>query len=151
WRFLQPLIQRVHAVGHPVHVIDFARANTRPVVEAAAQVCDYLEHNDLRDVTIVAHSKGGLIGKYVMATQVGAGRVSGMLAVAPPFRGSRYARFMVIPSLRVCHPRDSTIVALTALADVNAKIVSVYGSFDPHIPGGSSLPGAKNVELEAGG
>ena len=34
---------------------------------------------------------------------------------------------------------------------MNARIVSAYGSFDPHIPGGSALPGARNVILETMG
>ncbi len=34
---------------------------------------------------------------------------------------------------------------------VNKRIVSVFGEFDPHIPEGSELPGAKNVRLDTGG
>lgn len=151
WRFLQPLIEHVNSTGHPVHVLDFARFNSGPVAITANQVIEHLERNDLRDVTIVAHSKGGLVGKYVMTTAIGRARVSGMLAVAAPFSGSRYARFLVVPSLRMFSPRDQTILALSQQNDVNTRIVSVYGSFDPHIPGGSSAPGAKNVELDAGG
>jgi predicted alpha/beta hydrolase family esterase len=151
WRFLQPLIERIHALGHPVHVMNLERWNTRPVRDAAEQVVSYLEHQDLSDVTIVAHSKGGLIGKYAMSIPAGSNRVSGMLAVAAPFSGSRYARYLVIPSLRMFSPTNETIIALTNRAALNSRIVSVYGRFDPHIPGGSYLEGAKNVELDAGG
>jgi hypothetical protein len=42
-------------------------------------------------------------------------------------------------------------VALAEDRDVNRRIVSVFGEFDPHIPGGSFLAGAKNVRLETGG
>ena len=151
WRFLQPIVERVHASGHPVHVLDFTRMNSRPVAEAAEQVCAYLDEHDLRGVTIVAHSKGGLIGKYVMSMPEGAARVDCMLAVASPFNGSRYARYMLLPSLRIFRPHDRTIMALAQQQSVNSRIVSVYGRFDPHIPEGSELPGAKNVELDTGG
>lgn len=151
WRFLQPLIERVNSTGHPVHVLEFARWNSGPVVATADQVLAYLESNDLRNVTLVAHSKGGLVGKYVMTAAAGRERVTGMLAVAAPFSGSRYARYLVIRSLRMFSPGDQTILALARQDDVNARIVSVYGRFDPHIPGGSRLPGAKNVELDTGG
>lgn len=151
WRFLQPLVEWVHRDGHPVHVLDFARMNSRPVVEAAQQVSDYLAEHDLRHVTFVAHSKGGLIGKYAMSTDEGADRVTAMLAVATPFNGSVYAKFLLMPSLRMFSPRDKTIVALAKHREINSRIVSVYGRFDPHIPGGSFLPGAKNVQLDAGG
>lgn len=150
WKFLQPLMEHLHARGHPIHVIDLLHRNRRPVAEMAGQVTAYLERHDLRDVIIVAHSKGGLVGKQVM---IGAGspRVRGMVAVATPFGGSRYARMMLAPSLRSFSPRDRTILALARQQHVNARITSVYGRFDPHIPERSELPGARNVLLETGG
>lgn len=151
WRFLEPLIRWLHDAGHPVHVLDFARFNTRPVVEGAQQVADHLIANDLRRVTIVAHSKGGLIGKYAMSMPAVADRVEAMLAIATPFSGSAYARFALLPSIRMFSPVDRTILELAQQARLNARIVSVYGRFDPHIPGGSELAGARNVELDAGG
>jgi pimeloyl-ACP methyl ester carboxylesterase len=114
-------------------------------------VGDYLRKHDLHDVVIVAHSKGGLIGKYVMALGPEAGRVRAMLAIATPFGGSRYASFMLAPTLRIFRPTDATIVALGADEAINRHIVSIFGEFDPHVPGGSALAGAKNVRLETGG
>ena len=151
WRFLLPLISVMHERGHPVHVIAPLKWNNRPVSNAAQLVTDYLVDHDLDGAVLVTHSKGGLVGKYVMTLGTGAARVTSMLAVAAPFGGSSYARFVFVPSLRIFRPTDATIVALSEQRDVNARIVSVYGQFDPHIPGGSSLPGAKNVELDTGG
>ena len=152
WKFMQPLIEELHGRGHPVHVVDLLRRNERPVVEMAERVTEYLEQHDLSDVVLMAHSKGGLVGKQAMAFGAAAGRVRGMLAVATPFGGSSYARLMVLaPTLRIFSPRDATIRALARETAVNAKIVSVYGRFDPHIPEGSELAGAKNVRLETGG
>ncbi|RKT35872.1 hypothetical protein DEU34_0377 [Microbacterium sp. AG1240] len=152
WKFMQPLIEELHGRGHPVHVIDLLRRNERPVVEMAERVTEYLEQHDLSDVVLMAHSKGGLVGKQAMAFGPAAGRVRGMLAVATPFGGSSYARLMVLaPTLRIFSPRDATIRALARETAVNARIVSVYGRFDPHIPEGSELAGAKNVRLETGG
>ncbi|WP_291056606.1 alpha/beta hydrolase [Herbiconiux sp.] len=151
WRFLHPLIAELHDRGHPVHVVGPLRWNNRPVPEAAALVADYLDRHDLAGVVLVAHSKGGLVGKYAMSLGASAARIDAMLAVAAPFGGSRYARYLPARSLRIFRPTDATILELTRHADVNARIVSVYGRFDPHIPGGSALAGAKNVELDTGG
>ncbi|MCR2799432.1 alpha/beta hydrolase [Microbacterium sp. zg-Y818] len=150
WKFLQPLVAAIHERGHPVHVLDALHRNERPVVEAAEQVTAYLTEQNLHDVIIVAHSKGGLIGKQVMIGP-SADRVRSMLAVSTPFGGSRYALLMLPPTLRIFSPMDATIVALARQETVNSRIVSVYGRFDPHIPGGSELAGAKNVKLETGG
>lgn len=48
-------------------------------------------------------------------------------------------------------PSDPTIMALAARTDVNDRIVSIYPSFDPHIPAGSELEGAVNVPVRAMG
>ena len=151
WRFLEPLIRRLHDDGHPVHVIDPLGRNDRTVPVAARLVADYLVATDLQDAVLLAHSKGGLVGKYVMSLGGSGDRITGMVAVAAPFAGSRYARLMLLPSLRIFVPNDPTILALAREAAVNPRIVSVYGRFDPHIPGGSRLDGAKNVQLDTGG
>lgn len=151
WRFMQPMIRAMHDRGHPVFVVDALNWNNRPVVEAADLVSAFLAEHELHGVVLVSHSKGGLIGKHVMSAGREAERVTSMLAVAAPFGGSSYARFMVLPSLRIFSPKNATILALTHDESVNARIVSVYGEFDPHVPAGSELVGAKNVRLDTGG
>ena len=150
WRFMQPLVTALHDRGHPVHVLDVLARNRLPVVDAAKLVTDFLERTDLSDVILVAHSKGGLAGKLVM-TGTAAERVRAMLAIATPFGGSRYARRMPGRTLRAFSPDDPAILSLAELREVNARIVSIYAEFDPHIPEGSELIGAKNVRLETGG
>jgi triacylglycerol lipase len=151
WAFMRPLVERLHDAGYPVYVVSSLGRNRGAVGASAVIVAEFVESRDLRDVLIVAHSKGGMIGKYAMALLDGSQRIRGMVAVCAPFSGSRYARFLVLPSLRALSPNDATTVRLTELREVNARIVSVYGEFDPHIPEGSALEGADNVELPTGG
>ncbi|PKI92916.1 alpha/beta hydrolase [Actinomycetales bacterium SN12] len=150
WKFMQPLALRVHELGHPVHVLDSLHRNLQPVAEMADGVAAYLAAHSLQDVVLLAHSKGGLAGKLAMLG-FERERIRGMVAVATPFGGSRYARLMLPRNLRALSPRDPSIVHLSAQHEVNARIVSVYARFDPHIPEGSELPGAKNVPLDTGG
>jgi pimeloyl-ACP methyl ester carboxylesterase len=151
WKFLTPLIAELHARGHPVYAVPALKLNIKPVPDSAEVVGAFLESQDLHRVTILAHSKGGLIGKQVMASPAGLQRVTGMVAVATPFAGSIYAKYMLAPSLRIFSPRDSNLQALAAEESANERIVSVFGSFDPHIPARSALAGAKNVEVPTGG
>jgi hypothetical protein len=79
--------------------------------------------------------------------------VAGMVAVATPWAGSVYARLFP-PGSAVRHfsPRDRHILALAREREVNARIVAVAPSWDPHIPGTGELPGAlRNVRLEGTG
>ena len=151
WRFMQPLIQALHEVGHPVHVVAKLGRNRGPVTDAAAIVAAHLEHHDLHGVVIVAHSKGGLIGKQLMTTDDREQRVSGMVAISAPFGGSRFARYLPVPSIRAFAPGNATVRVLGLDQRANHRIVSIFGLFDPHIPEGSELVGARNIRISVGG
>ncbi|MET4094105.1 alpha/beta hydrolase [Arthrobacter sp. UYCu712] len=151
WRFMLPLVRRLHQAGHPVHVVTLLQRNRLSVPRAAGLIAAYVREQGLEDVMIVAHSKGGLIGKYVMMSLDAEARIAGMVAVCSPFSGSRYAAFMLLPSLRAFSPRNAVTVQLSREERVNERITSVYGLFDPHIPEGSVLPGARNIQLQTGG
>jgi len=152
WRFLGPLARRLHAAGHPVHVITALGRNRLSVAEGARIVARHLEQHDLSDVTIVAHSKGGLVAKAVMGLPGIGERVRCAIAIATPFAGSSLARYLPVHALRALSPEDPSMVALASAADANARIVSIWGWYDPHIPGGSRLAGAaRNERLDVGG
>lgn len=151
WHFMRPLIERLNEEGHPVHVVAALRRNYRSVADGTDLVAHYLTERDLWNVAIVAHSKGGLIGKLLMAELDPENRVSHMIAVAAPFSGSRYADWMLLPALRSFSPMNATTVRLGLNLLVNSRITSIYGVFDPHIPERSELPGAENIEIPTGG
>ncbi|WP_104164022.1 triacylglycerol lipase [Cryobacterium sp. N22] len=151
WHFMRPLIDALHEHGHPVHVVTPLHTNRRPVVPSAEIVADYVRQRDLHGVVIVAHSKGGLIGKYLMTQLDPDNRVERMVAVSTPFSGSRYARYMPTPSLRDFAAKHPDLLALSADERLNGRVVSIFGRFDPHIPEGSILPGAENVRIDTGG
>ena len=151
WRFLEPLARALFAHGHPVHVVAPFGLNRGSVPDMADLAAAQLRDADLRDVVIVAHSKGGLIGKSVMGrTDVG-DRVLGMVAINTPFSGSPYARLLPLRSIRTFLPDDEVLTALAARRADHGRIVSVATGFDPHIPNGSELPGARNVRLATPG
>ncbi len=151
WHFLLPIATFLHEHGVRVHVLPDLRNNRRPVSQGAEVLGQYLVTHDLRDAVLVAHSKGGLIGKLAMLRQDPDGRIDSMIAVNTPFSGSAYARWFLAPSVRAFIPSDATIVALAGERDVNARITSVYSNWDPHIPAGSALDGAQDVVLTTPG
>lgn len=151
WQFMLPLIHAIHDAGHPVHVVTVLQRNKLDVPVAARMVAQHLEEAGLRDAMIVAHSKGGLIGKFAMLNLDPEQRISRMVTVCTPFSGSRYARYMLLPSLRIFSPRSALTRQLALEEAINSRITSLYGPFDPHIPEGSILPGATNIELPVAG
>ncbi|WP_454729418.1 esterase/lipase family protein [Cellulosimicrobium protaetiae] len=150
WQLLAPVATALARAGHPVHAVPGLGYNRRPVADAAGRTAAYLVTADLHDVVLVAHSKGGLVGKRVMLSPAGS-RVAGMVAVATPFNGSSYARYLLGRTLRAFSPRDATLLALAAEHEADARITAVYPRFDPHIPETGRLEGGRNVELPLAG
>jgi triacylglycerol lipase len=151
WAFMRPVAERLHESGHPVHVLPQLGRNVRSIAETAVDVQRYIDDKALSDVVIVAHSKGGLIAKHMMLINDTDSRILSLVTLATPFAGSRMARFMPIASLRIFSPSEATLVALAANAFANSRITSIYGSWDAHIPEGSVLDGATNIEVAVPG
>ncbi|MFT3862268.1 lipase family alpha/beta hydrolase [Micropruina sp.] len=152
WPYLEPLARALHAEGHPVHLIASLGSNGSPLEVAAKTVAAFLAERELTGVLLVAHSKGGLIGKLVMLDPEAGRRVRGLVALSTPFAGSSLARPIFRGSpLGVFSPRNRTIIDLSAQRAVNARIVSLLPTHDQVIPEGSRLDGARNVTLEVGG
>jgi pimeloyl-ACP methyl ester carboxylesterase len=147
WRFMQPVADHLYRRGHPVHVLDKLGYNTGAIPDMAVIVSEYLERESLTDVTIVAHSKGGLIAKQVLGQPGTLARVRHLIAVNTPFSGSRYASLFLLPSVRMFAPNGPVIRQLALNLAVNQRISSLYSVFDPHIPETSRLEGATNTVL----
>lgn len=147
WHYLQALADRLNSAGHPVFTVPALGSNSSPIPESAELVAERLRELGLRDAVIVAHSKGGLIGKHALLDAEVRERVMSMVAVATPFQGSSLARWTVGPVLRAFRTADPVIRLLGAELALNTRITSVFPHFDPHIPNGSRLTGARNIEL----
>ena len=146
WHYLEAIGDRLTAEGHPVHFIERLGLNRHPIEETAALVREHLEELDLRDVVIVGHSKGGLIGKQLMTVEDSDERISRLIAINTPFPGAPLARY-AISAWREFAPERPVIRSLAQATEVNGRIVSIFSAFDQYIPGSSRLEGATNVKL----
>lgn len=151
WQFMRPLALRIHDYRYPVHFVPTLGFNTGAVPNMARLVAAHLEQQDLTDVVVVAHSKGGLIGKYAMMNCDPDHRIRALVAINTPFAGSPFARWIPLATVRAFEPTDKTLAELAVNHALNARITSVSTWFDPHIPGGHELAGATNIELATPG
>lgn len=157
WRFLLPLARALSRAGFEVRVAPELGSNRAPVAAGAARVIAGAAAALPRDrpVLLVAHSKGGLIGR-VLLDQPGsplAGRADArLLAVATPFRGSPYAALFWNRPIRSLRPRDRFFAELLAGdAAPNARVTALVPRFDPHVPPGELLPGARVQPMRTAG
>ncbi len=147
WQFLRPIADRLYELGHPIHTVLELGYNRGQIVASAARAQAYIDRRDLTGVILVAHSKGGIIGKRMMVADDASHRISKLIAVCSPFGGSSLARFAPNQALRAFHPRNELLLQLAQELEANARIVSIFSRLDPLIPGGSRLDGATNIEL----
>jgi hypothetical protein len=93
----------------------------------------------------VGHSKGGIVGKHMMAFDDVDHRIDRMVAIASPFSGSARAKYVPMRTIRPFLPGDVLLGSLAANLELNSRITSVYSEIDHVIPNGSKLEGATNV------
>lgn len=154
WTFLRPLGERLNRAGYRVRNVHGMGVNRAPIVETSDKLARALEKlpTPTAGRIVVGHSKGGLIGKHLLIREdAEALAVLGLVAICTPFGGSSRARLFRDPSVRALLPTDATIVMLGEAASVNGRIVSIFGTFDPHVPDGSALDGATNVRVPVAG
>lgn len=151
WHYLRPVADALSAAGHPVHAIVKLGLNNRAIPWSARLVWARIRALGLTDVAIVAHSKGGLIGKHLLAFDDTEGRIDRVVAIATPFGGSPMALAAMPPSMRAFRASDPVIASLGAATHVNERITSISPRWDPHIPNGSRLEGARNLTLDVMG
>lgn len=149
WRFMKPIATMLYTKGFDVHVIDTLRFNSGIVESMAELIAAYIHENNVQQAIIIAHSKGGLIGKYLMSLDSVGNQIRGMIAINTPFTGSKYARILPIKGLRIFIPNSKILTNLASLTGFNTQIYSLYSTFDPHIPGGSKLEGAHNIQIKS--
>lgn len=153
WLFLEPLATRLNARGYRVVAVPELSFNRMPVVRSAEVVAAALDRfsaeHGATEFVLLAHSKGGLIGKKLLVSEYPG--IIGMVAVATPFSGSSYAQFLPSTTLRAFSPHDAVLKELLTQLLANEHIVSIYAEFDPHIPDKSELEGGQNIELPING
>lgn len=145
WRFMEPLTQKLYDAGFPVYVIDELGYNVNNIPTSALALKGYIEHIGAKDVVLIAHSKGGLIGKYFLSRYNNDQTVKRLIALNTPFSGSIYASFIWFWILRTFSPNNKLVRELVADVKSNRMITSIYSIYDPYIPSGSHLVGAENI------
>lgn len=153
WHFLKTIADPLSLAGHPVYVVKSLDYNLKSIPDSAAIIRALIEEEDLKNVTLIAHSKGGLIGKWLLAFQNQDKRIRKLIAIATPFSGSRIVEYVPHAPAKEIHPKSDIIRKLQLETNVNQDIVSICGISDGHLWPETScyLEGAQNVKVAAHG
>ncbi|MES2971130.1 MAG: hypothetical protein V4702_02290 [Patescibacteria group bacterium] len=153
WHFLKQLGNKISLVGHPVYVAKRLGRNLLSVDTSAELVHRLIVEQDLRNVIIVGHSKGGLIGKQLLAHYNKDGRIKSVIAIATPFSGTRLAGIVPHKAFKEMTSGSTSITNLHDQGHVNKHVYSIIPAYDNHIwhETGSYLKGAENIIIPVNG
>lgn len=144
WRTISLLGDFISKLGYPVHVVDQLGHNTVDIPTSAEIVRNHIEKEHLTNVIIVAHSKGGLIGKYLLVHLNKDNRVKGLVAISCPFNGTAITKILPWKKAQELDLTSPIILHLADQVAVNSKIISISSKNDENIWSelGCYLPGA---------
>lgn len=154
WAFMKDFGDRISLLGHPVYIVPELGNNVYDIPSSAAMLRALIEKENLSGVIIVAHSKGGLIGKYVLVHHNADNRVRGIVAIATPFSGSALAKLVPRDSYKELRTDSELIKELGKHSTINKRIISIIPEYDNHVwaERGSFLDGAaENIEVPVSG
>jgi len=165
------LAGRLRRWGYCAHGVDlggvFGRYNARPIEHIAGMIAERVEEladdHGCERIDVIGHSEGGISGRYYVQRLNGSRRVSRLVTLGTPHRGTRWAYVgyvfgQLLPSLPQMAPGSSL---LRDLGDdsfpIGVHLTSIYSRQDPFCPPSScrleTHHGAhlKNVEVARGG
>lgn len=153
WGFYKPLVDGVVKAGFPVYIVAELGFSMGTILESSQRVKKIIEKEKLENVVLLGHSKGGLIGKYLLLNLNSNGRIIKLIAISTPFNGTTLSNHLIYPRFSEFSPNSSLIKSLSAETKYNEKIVNIIPSIDVIIrnKNGSELVGAKNIHVKAGG
>ncbi len=153
WGFLKKLGDSLSLAGHPIYVSQLLGPNLLDISASAKIIKKIIDENNLKKVMIIGHSKGGLIGKYLLMNSNKDKRIKRLIAIATPFSGTDIASLASHKSFKELLPKSKIIEKINSNKTVNSKIISIMPVFDNHVwsKNGSFLQGALNIKVPTKG
>jgi len=149
WGFLKKLADSISRLGYPLHIPHKLGLNLFDIPSSAKIVRDVIDENKLKKVVLIGHSKGGIVGKYLLMHGNKDGRISHLIAIAAPFSGTNIVNNLPYKFLKELSPKSKIIQEMNSNSEVNSKIISIMPEFDNHVwsEKGSYLEGALNITV----
>ena len=143
WNFLKTVSDHINAKGYRVH---FPKFETRsPLRICTLDILKYIDDNNLKNIIIITHSKGGLIARSILKDHDD--NIQSIIEISSPNQGTIFG-YLGFINLKELKPNCKT---LKELENINTqKIINIFPQFDNHVIPNTSLylEGAKNVKLD---
>lgn len=147
WVFLQSIGILTNQLGCKVHIVP-SYNSSESVNAGYEQIKQYIQTKKLNLLTIIAHSKGGVIAKKLLMDKNLTNKIKRVITIATPFGGSILA--YVWPDAYELNPKSPIIAQILQDQTGNSKIYNLYPRVDNHVIPNRNLLliGANNVMID---
>jgi hypothetical protein len=153
WQFLKMIADELSLLGHPIYIMNKLGYNRMSVAKSTKLLRELIDEENLSNVIVLAHSKGGLIAKEALLQFNTDKRIIKVVAVATPFLGSNITKLVPDKAAKELAPDSDMILDQNKRNEVNHQIISIYGFYDNHVwpTENSHLAGAENLQVAVDG
>ncbi len=150
--YLMPLGNFLEKHGYKIHTPPEITPNIHKISYYVEKIKNYIEKNNLKNVILIGHSKGGIIARYLLKEEELKNKIKKAITISSPHKGSIlaiYSRF----NAHELTPWSKTIRGINKQKDDLKNILNIYGIHDKIVIPNRSLhlPGAKNIKIEIKG
>lgn len=152
WSYLVRIGNFVNKLGYKVHVLQKLGNNIAKIEKCSKILEEYLIENEIKNATIICHSKGGIIAKYFLTTSKYRDRVSKVTSISSPFKGT-YLGYLNLFNVSEMAPSSKIIKNLEQQRLVNKKFINLYSKVDEIVIPNENLvlEGTRNVKIDVVG
>jgi alpha-beta hydrolase superfamily lysophospholipase len=152
WVFASKLGNELNKIGYKIHHIKALDHNFYSLDTSIEIVKKYLQKQDLKNVVMISHSKGGLVGKAVLDDEKFTDKIRHLIAIAPPFKGTIFG-YAAILSLHELKPYSKKIKRIVDNRKNYHKIHVLHSKIDNLVIPNSSfkIEGMKRTQLDTVG
>lgn len=136
WVSLEKIGVVAHEAGYRVHIVKKLGFNAKPVLEEAKIVAQDIKSHEYKNIIVIGHSKGGIIAIELLKDESIAKRITKVINIAGPLKGTLLSRFS--PISRDLEPSSPVIAHLYDGVDTQ-KIVNIYPKYDDFVIPNSNL------------
>lgn len=138
--YLTYIGNELNHLGFKIHVLSNFNTTRYTIDRLAARLAKYIKTNDLDDVILIGHSKGGLVAKYAADHYPSIDEhIRYIFTIATPYRGVYWGKFKWIPYAWEFNPLNPVLEQINKETEISSRLINIYSRIDNVIIPNSSL------------
>lgn len=148
--FLTAIANALNAIGYKIHILKDFDTTFQSIQDLAQELVSFIQANNLDNIVLVAHSKGGIISRYVLEYYPEINlMIKKIFTISTPHQGTVFGKLNKF-HLDQLAPGSKIINDLNVQKDNLHKIVNIYPRVDNSIVPNKNLilAGAENHQVD---